>query len=105
MNKLKFETHRDDIPFIGSHFQGRIDVSYNEIKKVFGLPTEGDSYKVDAEWEILFEDGVFATIYNYEDGKNYNGKHGIPKTKIRDWHVGGISEESVEHVKKALNLT
>jgi hypothetical protein len=57
---------------------------------------------VDAEWEIEFEDGKVATIYNYKDGKNYNGKSGLPKRKITDWHIGGYSKDVMERVQNLL---
>jgi hypothetical protein len=86
----------------GTSLQGYIDADYNVLKKLFGKPGNGDGYKVDAEWEILFSDGTVATIYNYKDGKNYNGASGLAKTKIRDWHVGGRSARAVRNVEQVL---
>jgi len=104
-----FQTHNDKrirqaqpINCIGTHFQGHLTLNYNDIKKVFGKPLGGDGYKVDAKWEIEFADGVVATIYNYKDGKNYNGASGLPKTKITDWHIGGHDERAVRNVIKAM---
>lgn len=99
---MSFKTHNDKkISVCGTYFQGELDMSYARLKKLFGKPTNGDGYKVDAEWMLEFDDGTVATIYNYKDGKNYNGKHGTPKTKIRDWHVGGFSERAVDLVREA----
>jgi hypothetical protein len=94
-----FKTHNDNIDWEGGSLQGYIDASYKDLKKVFGNPSEDfDNYKCDAEWNVKFDDGTYATIYNYKDGKNYCGKDGIPKTKIRDWHIGGNGGQ------KAINL-
>lgn len=83
----------------GTHLVGYIDISYAELKSTLGPSSDFfDDYKSDAEWRIEFEDGTIATIYNYKDGKNYLGAEGTPKTKIRDWHIGGTSQRAVELV-------
>ena len=99
---MKFKTHNDNIPFIGGCLQGYIYAEYKELKKLFGTPSDGDGYKVDAEWEVLFDDGSFASIYNYKDGKNYNGKSGTPKTKITNWHIGGENQNAIPHIESLL---
>lgn len=102
---MKFKTHNDNIDFQGGSLQGYITANYKDIKKVFGKPHNSDGYKADAEWDILFEDGTYVTVYNYKDGKNYLGSQGTPKTKITDWHIGGNSgQKGVDLVEKALNL-
>jgi len=88
--------------FESSCLQGYITADYAVLKKVFGKPGVGDGYKTDAEWELKFSDGVYATIYNYKDGKNYNGASGTPKTQITDWHVGGMSSRAVRNVEQML---
>ena len=91
--------------FESSCLQGYVDVEYSTLKKVFGKEhSDGDGYKVDAEWMLKFSDGTYATIYNYKDGKNYNGKSGLAKTKITDWHVGGSSELAVTRVQAAIDM-
>jgi hypothetical protein len=102
---LKFRTHNDkkgDIDVNGTCCQGEIDISYKKLVKVFGEPEESDGYKVDAEWSIQFEDGEVATIYNYKDGKNYNGDSGKKTEKITEWHIGGNKKIVVERIKKIL---
>ena len=87
----------------GTCLQGYVDVSFSTLVDVFGNPNgDGDGYKTDAEWELKFSDGVYATIYNYKDGKNYNGPSGTPKTQITDWHVGGMSARAVRNVEEML---
>jgi len=80
----------------GTSLMGYIDVSYQKLVRIFGLPNGvTDEYKVDAEWYGTINDKVF-TIYNYKDGKNYCGRHGKAVEDIRDWHVGGNSPEVVK---------
>lgn len=85
-----------------SSFQGYVYTEYKTLCKVFGKPSEGDGYKVDAEWLIRFENGTVATIYNYKNGKNYLGSNGTPKTKITEWHIGGFTTDAVDLVRKTL---
>jgi len=62
----------------GTHLQGNVGATYQELVEVFGEPIRYDSdgtthmnNKTDAEWRISFEDGTIATIYNYKNGLNY----------------------------------
>jgi hypothetical protein len=93
---MKFKTHNEkDINISGTSLVEEIDASYEKLVEKFGDPDEGDAYKVDAMWKIEFEDGKVATIYNYKDGKNYNGDEGLETTKIRDWYIGGYDNTDV----------
>ena len=84
--------------YVGTSLQGYVDVSYGDLVKVFGEPnSQGDDYKVDAEWNGTINDLAF-TIYNYKDGKNYVGAKGKKVEDIRDWHIGGKSLEVVQLV-------
>lgn len=84
--------------WVGGCLQGYIDISYAELVERLGESGETDGYKTDAEWSIRFEDGTGATIYNYKTGKNYLGAEGEDVEDIRDWHIGGDSQKSVEKV-------
>ena len=100
---MKFVTHNQkEINVNNTHLQGYIKANYKDLKKIFGKPTDGDGYKVDAEWEIEFEDGVVCTIYNYKSGRNYNGRNGTPKTQITNWHIGGLEPTVVERIQLIL---
>ncbi len=100
---MDFKTHNDKtIDVCGTSLVGEINVGYNKLKKVFGNPTDSDGYKSDAEWEIEFEDGETASIYNWEDGKNYNKKNGLPKTKITNWHIGAKNDVIVNRIEALL---
>lgn len=94
-------THNDmDIDVSGSSLQGLVHAKYSDMCRVFGEPMDGDGHKVDAEWVVLFDDGVMATIYNWKDGKNYCGEYGMDVKDITEWHVGGHSVMAVAKVAK-----
>lgn len=106
---IKFWEPADPDDAGGTFLQGELDISYQELCSVFGKPhSNGDGYKVDAEWILQFNtpDGpVVATIYNYKDGKNYNGRNGTATSRIREWHIGGKDEQVVTLVRQALLIT
>jgi len=98
---MKFTENKE---FLGGSLQGYVDASYATLVEVFGEPhSDGDGYKVDAEWDLMFENGTHARIYNYKDGTNYNGADGLRKAVITDWHIGGNSAKSVAAVMSALD--
>jgi len=106
---MKFTTHNEAvIETSGTHLQGYIQANYADLIKVFGIPMVWDDYKSDAEWQVCFEDGTRATIYNYKNGKNYCGIDGLDVQDITEWHIGGFDKKAVERVLKAVgavNLT
>jgi hypothetical protein len=104
-NTMNYKTHNQaDIEYNYTCLQGYIDAGYSELINLFGKPTGGDKYKVDAEWVLQFEDGMVATIYNYKSGKNYNGDSGLATEQIRDWHIGGHDKKVVDRVQIILDL-
>jgi len=97
-------THnQEEINTGDTFYQGDINISYKELKKFFGKPTEGDKFKIDAKWSIKVGD-IVATIYNYKTGRNYLGKNGTPKTKIEHWHVGGFNKTALDVVKDLIEF-
>lgn len=105
MNALQFTTHNDsEIEWHGTSLQGRIDATHKELCAIFGQPHGGDGYKVDAEWNVRFGDGTIATVYNWKDGKNYNGEDGTPVEQIKEWHVGGHDLKAFERIEATLQL-
>lgn len=91
--------------FESTSLVGAIDCSYKQLVDLLGKPNRiGDEYKTDAEWELEIN-GKVVTIYNYKDGKNYNGKNGIAKKDLRDWHIGGNVDltAEIETLKQALD--
>lgn len=102
---MKFKTHNEKkIDTCCTSLISRIDFDYYELKRIFGEPTNGDGYKVDAEWEIEFPDGKVATIYNYKTGTNYNNSSGTPTARIRDWHIGGKEKVVALRIYNILGL-
>jgi len=102
---MTYTTHNQEnrIATIGTSLQGYVSVNYATLRELFGKPLDGDGYKVDAEWIIQFDDGTVATIYNYKDGKNYNGEDGTETTEITEWHIGGNNPRSVYLVKELID--
>ena len=86
----------------GTHLQTTFDESYANVCKAFGEPNAfGDEYKIDAEWNLITPAGV-ATIYNYKDGKNYNGEEGLDVEDITNWHVGGHTPKVIKYILATL---
>lgn len=105
---MKFKTHNDlknneKIDVNGTSLMGEINIGYRQLVKIFGEPSKGDGYKVDAVWDIQFKDGTVATVYNYKDGRNYNGDEGMATNKIRDWHIGGFNRAAFNRVTEVVN--
>lgn len=87
----------------GTCLVGHIDTKYSSLLDTFGEPnSQWDEYKTDAEWIINTPDGI-ATIYNYKDGKNYNGQDGLETHLIKDWHIGGHTDEVVRWIERAID--
>jgi hypothetical protein len=87
----------------GTSFKGYILATYQDLVTTFGLPTtDGDSYKIDAEWIIDTPHGI-ATIYNYKDGKIYLGESGTAVEQICEWHVGGKTSEPYYWIKNQVS--
>lgn len=102
---MNFKTHNDKrIDTVGTCYQGVIEAEYEQLADCFGTSGSGDGYKVDADWDIEFDDGTIATIYNWKNGHNYLGPEGQDVKRITDWHIGGATPRSVELVRIALDL-
>ena len=98
---MNFVTHNDAyIPVVGTYLQGLIEASYWDIVEALGVPIDGDGYKVDWEWNLKFDDGLVATVYNYKSGPNY-GYDRKPED-IPTWHIGGDRLEVVDRIKNIL---
>ena len=97
---MKFKTNA---AFESSWLQGEIRTNYETLVACFGQPQEGDGYKVQAEWSLKFEDGTYATIYDWKMGDDYNGPGcGIPAEAVNEWHIGGSQAQAVARVEEAL---
>ena len=89
----------------GSWLQGEITTTYANLVSIFGEPnSDGDGYKVQAEWDIRFEDGTYATIYDWKEGSSYNGPgQGIPPEMVTNWHIGGTERAAYYRVSDLIN--
>lgn len=94
---MDYTVMNDNTNIQGTYLQGIINISYTKLVEKFGLPLAGDDYKVDAEWIIKINDST-ATIYNWKNGKNYLGKHGLDIEDITEWHIGGYNPNIVKKV-------
>ena len=100
---MNYKTHNQTrIDINGTCLQGYIQITYGALVEMFGHPTESDGYKVDWEWELRFEDGTVATIYNWKNGPNYCGRDGLHCDQITEWHVGGHNRHALNHVQELL---
>lgn len=73
--------------------KGEFPITYAELVEIFGRPDYGpnaDLDKVTCEWNLKFEDGVIATIYDYKTGRTPMGEY--------EWHIGGHDDEAYNHV-------
>jgi hypothetical protein len=93
---MRVETHntKPSIDTNGTCLQGYVDCSYNDLVALFGEPLGGDGYKVQAEWNLEFEDGEVATIYDW--------KEELPPQRVRDWHVGGRHKIAAARVNQII---
>lgn len=99
----KFSTHNEkEINISGTSLVGYVNTTYSKLFEKFGEPTD-DGYKTDAEWRIEFSDGKVAAIYNWKNGKKYNGSEGLDIDDITEWHIGGFDNSVVERIQKILN--
>ena len=101
---LRYETHNDsDIDVNGTSYQGVITETFENLLKVFGtLMGASDDGKVDVEWNIMFNDGVVATIYNWKNGPASMGSNGTNPVNIKTWHIGGKTISAMIDVEEIL---
>jgi hypothetical protein len=93
---MKFETG-DHVEVVGTFLQGCIETTYQKLCEVFGEPTVYDldsDEKTHAEWDIRFEDGTIATVY---DWKNY-----CDPEDVEEWMIGGKNRRSVDLVMETI---
>jgi hypothetical protein len=99
----KFSTHNEkEINISGTSLVGYVNTTYSKLFEKFGKPFD-NGYKTDAEWKIEFSDGKVAAIYNWKNGKKYNGSKGLDLDDITVWHIGGFDNSVVERIQKILN--
>lgn len=94
---MQYKTHNQDdlINISGTHLLTTINLPFYTIVGALGDPIwfkadEGDG-KVRVEWDIKFQDGEVATIYDWKEYKRR-------PEDVTDWHIGGRSFEVVQRV-------
>jgi hypothetical protein len=85
----------NDANIHNTSLRGIVETDYKTLVAVFGQPTTGPdalSYndKVSCEWDLEFEDGVIATIYDWHEQFTCFTKY--------PWHIGGHSQEAEDRV-------
>jgi len=92
-----------DREIVGSYLQGYTTSTFQNIIDKLGSPhSQGDAYKVDAEWAFKFDNGTVATLYNWKNGKNHCGADGLNLEDITEWNIGGFSPDAVTKIEEAL---
>ena len=79
--------------------QGEVVATYKTLVALFGEPKAGED-KIDAVWVVHFENGDYATIYNWKNGENYLGGDGLPVSEITTWNIGGTHKRVAEYVNE-----
>lgn len=93
---LAFKT--ENVIINGTSLQGYIRADYDQLVKVFGKPVIGpdaDEDKITCEWQLEYEDGTVATIYDY--------KLRSTPYHMYEWHIGGYNTEVVHRVHKTFS--
>ena len=93
--KYKVLTEEEHKKFGDSYINGiskkgtLLNVGYTELLDKLGYPTSDDNIddKTHVEWIILFEDGTFATLYDW---------YGI----TNQWSIGGHNGNVIKNMKK-----
>ena len=84
----------------GTSLKGYIRASYDQLVQVFGEPDVGpddrDQDKVTCIWELTFNDGTVATIYDWKEGETPMGTY--------EWHIGGRNNNASTMVQDAFHL-
>jgi len=93
---MKYKTHNQDdlINVTGTHLLTTINLPFHKIAATLGDPIRfkpEDDDKIRVEWDIKFQDGEVATIYDWKEYKR------APED-VTDWHIGGRSFEVVQRV-------
>lgn len=75
----------------GTSLKGYLHAKYSDIVTLLGSPMEGDGYKVQAEWNIKFDDGTVVAIYDWKMGDT-------DVNDITEWHIGGHNVKALERL-------
>jgi hypothetical protein len=81
---------------VGTGLMGHIRTTYGDLVDTFGEPTRGytGDGKTTVEWQLIFEDGTIATIYDY--------KEDLTPLDLYEWHIGGRNGSAVDRVLEVM---
>jgi len=79
----------EDVGIGGTSKQGTVKASIKDLRQHFGEPSTGYP-KSTFHWQIRFEDGTVATIYDYYSSNRY-----ADEDENVEWSVGGHSKEAI----------
>jgi len=83
---MKFKSHNDtSINTDGTSLAGTIMADYNDIVTLFGEPLREMSEKTQANWELHFDDGLVATIYDWKEMSE--------PEDVMAWNVGSFDKD------------
>jgi hypothetical protein len=80
-------------------YKGEVRITYAELTEIFGAPDHGPNDlgdKVTCNWELQFEDGTIATIYDWKMNDTPMGEY--------MWHIGGHSMTAVDRVIDCVDM-
>ena len=83
----------------GTSLKGHLTASYAEIVSVLGQPTHPVE-KIDAHWSFEVNGEVVVTLYNWKNGRVYNGPKAPPVEKLKSWNIGGHDSKAVKAVSE-----
>lgn len=84
----------------GTTFQGYINISVNNLRKLFGEPTRKntDTLKTYLEWDLEC-DGIIFAIYDYNTWDNENE---IDPNERVNFHIGAHTQATVDFVERLI---
>lgn len=91
---MKFKNSKG-ININGTSFKSYFNASYDELVKVFGEPTYFGGDKSTCGWDLEFEDGTIATIYDWKTQYTPLNEY--------NWHIGGFNNNAVKLITEAFN--
>jgi hypothetical protein len=80
-------------------YKGKVNITYAELVEIFGAPDRGPNDlgdKVTCNWELKFDDGTVATIYDWKMNDTPMGEY--------MWHIGGYSMDAVDRVIDCVDM-
>lgn len=79
---------------MGTSKQGSVTASYHTLLGLFGKPDPSADPSVRAYWDIRFDDGTVASIYDWEQT--------APLEDVTRWNVGGFAPRALWNVLHVL---